>query len=372
MKRKDDCMNVPFVDLKTQYQNIREEIDPAIGEVVSSAWFVGGPRLKAFEEQFASFCGAEHAIGVSSGTAALHVALVAAGVGSGDEVITAPNTFIATTEAITLAGARPVFVDVDPESCNIDPGLIEKAITDRTRAIMPIHLYGQPADMDPILKTARRHDLLVIEDACQAHGAEYKGSKVGPLGHIGCFSFYPGKNLGAYGDGGMVVTNDPDLAETVRMLTNHGQKEKNRHPREGFNYRLDAIQAAVLGVKLKHLERWNTLRRDHARLYSELLAGLDVKTPGEKEFAKHVFHLYIIRLDRRDELAEHLASRGVSVGFHYPVALHLQKAYARLGYGPGSFPQAEASAAQALSLPMFPELTEAQIRYVAEAVAAFR
>ena len=284
-------MNVPFVDLKTQYQNIRGEIDPAIGEVVSSAWFVGGPRLKTFEEEFASFCGAGHAIGVSSGTAALHVALVAAGVGSGDEVITAPNTFIATTEAITLAGARPVFVDVEPESCNIDPGLIEKAITGRTRAIMPIHLYGQPADMDPILEIARRHDLTVIEDACQAHGAEYRGNKVGPLGHIGCFSFYPGKNLGAYGDGGMVVTNDPDLAGTVRMLSNHGQKEKNRHPREGFNYRLDAIQAAVLGVKLKHLERWNAMRRDHARLYNELLAGLDVKTPVEKEFAKHVFHL---------------------------------------------------------------------------------
>jgi dTDP-4-amino-4,6-dideoxygalactose transaminase len=365
-------MNIPFVDLKTQYQNIHDEIDPAIGEVVSSGWFVGGPRLKAFEEAFASFCGAQHAIGVSSGTAALHVSLTAAGIGAGDEVITVPNTFIATTEAITLAGARPAFVDIEPESCNIDPGRIEEALTDRTRAIMPVHLYGQPADMDPILEIARKHHLVVIEDACQAHGAEYKGSKVGPLGHIGCFSFYPGKNLGAFGDGGMVVTNDAGLAETVRMLSNHGQKEKNRHPREGFNYRLDALQAAVLGVKLKHLEQWNARRRDHARLYNELLAGLDVKTPVEKEFAKHVFHLYIIRLNRRDALAEHLRSRGVSVGFHYPVALHQQEAYARLGYRPGSFPAAEACAGQVLSLPMFPELTEPQIRHVAESIAAFR
>ena len=364
-------MNIPFVDLKTQYESIRGEIDPAIQEVVSSGWFVGGPRLKAFEEQFASFCQAEHAIGVSSGTAALHVAMVAAGIGAGDEVITVPNTFIATTEAITLSGARPVFVDIDPESCNIDAGLIEAAITPRTKAIMPVHLYGQPADMDPILEIARQHDLAVIEDACQAHGAEYKGKKVGALGDIGCFSFYPGKNLGAYGDGGMVVTNDAALAETVRMLSNHGQKEKNRHPREGFNYRLDAVQAAVLGVKLKHLEQWNARRRDHAHLYSELLADVDVKTPAEKEFAKHVFHLYIIRLNQRDELAEHLASRGVSVGFHYPVALHQQEAYAGLGYKPGSFPEAEACAAQVLSLPMFPELTESQIRYVAEAIAAF-
>jgi len=365
-------MNVPFVDLKTQYENIRGEIDPAIGEVVSSGWFVGGPRVKAFEEQFASFCQAEHAIGVSSGTAALHVALVAAGIGSGDEVITAPNTFIATTEAITLAGARPVFADIEPESCNIDPGRIEEAITGRTRAIMPVHLYGQPADMDPILEIARQHDLLVIEDACQAHGAEYKGKKVGALGQLGCFSFYPGKNLGAYGDGGMVVTNDAALAETVRMLSNHGQKEKNRHPREGFNYRLDAIQAAVLGVKLNHLEDWNAMRRRNARMYQQMLAGADVKTPVEKEFAKHVFHLYIIRLNRRDELADYLSSRGISVGFHYPLALHHQDAYARLGYGPGSFPAAEACAEEVLSLPMFPELTETQIRYVAEAIGAFR
>jgi dTDP-4-amino-4,6-dideoxygalactose transaminase len=363
-------MNIPFVDLKTQYENIRDEIDPAIAEVVSTGWFVGGPRVKAFEEQFASFCQVEHAIGVSSGTAALHVALAAAGIGSGDEVITVPNTFIATTEAITLAGARPVFVDIDPESCNIDAGRIEEAITPRTRAVIPVHLYGQPADMDPIMEIARTHDLVVIEDACQAHGAEYKGKKTGGLGHIGCFSFYPGKNLGAYGDGGMVVTNDAGLAETVRMLSNHGQKEKNRHPREGFNYRLDAIQAAVLGVKLKHLERWNAQRRDHARLYGELLADLEVKTPVEKKFAKHVFHLYIIRLNQRDELAEHLSSRGVSVGFHYPVALHQQKAYARLGYGPGDFPLAEACAEQVLSLPMYPELTEAHIHSVV--IAAFR
>jgi dTDP-4-amino-4,6-dideoxygalactose transaminase len=364
-------MNVPFVDLKTQYERIRDEIDPAIQEVLESAWFVGGPRLKAFEDAFARFCGADHAIGVSSGTAALHVALLACGVGPGDEVITVPDTFIATTEAITLAGARPVFVDVEPEGYNIDVDRIEESITPRTKAIIPVHLYGQPTDMDPIMEIARRRNLFVVEDACQAHGAEYKGKKTGALGHVGCFSFYPGKNLGAYGDGGMVVTNDPDIADTVRMLSNHGQKEKNRHPREGFNYRLDAIQAAVLEVKLRHLDEWNDRRRLHARRYSQLLQDLDVKTPVEKEFAKHVFHLYIIRLDRRDELSKYLNSQGVATGLHYPLALHQQKAYDRLGYPPGSFPVAEECANQVLSLPMFPELTESQIQHVVRTIRDF-
>jgi dTDP-4-amino-4,6-dideoxygalactose transaminase len=364
-------MNIPFVDLKAQYVDIHSEIDAAIEEVITSTRFVGGPHVENFERQFGDFCGSKYAIGVSTGTAALHVSLVACGIGPGDEVITVPNTFIATTEAITMAGAKPVFVDVEPESYNIDTDRIEEAITTRTKAILPVHLYGQPADMDPITEIARRHDLVVIEDACQAHGAEYKGKKVGPLGHVGCFSFYPGKNLGAYGDGGMVVTNDPTIADTIRLLSNHGRVDRNRHSREGFNYRLDTIQAAILSVKLKHLERWNAQRRDHARRYGELLSGLDVKTPAEKEFAKHVFHLYIIRLSQRDELAEYLASRGVSVGFHYPLALHQQEAYAHLGYRPGSFPGAEACAAQVLSLPMFPELTEPQIEYVATAIKEF-
>jgi dTDP-4-amino-4,6-dideoxygalactose transaminase len=364
-------MNIPFVDLKAQYADIHSEIDTAIGDVVESTRFVGGPPVTNFEKQFGDFCGAPYAIGVSSGTAALHVALVATGIGPDDEVITVPNTFIATTEAITMAGAKPVFVDVEPESYNIDADRIEEALTPRTKAILPVHLYGQPADMDPVMEIARRHDLVVIEDACQAHGAEYKGKKVGTFGHVGCFSFYPGKNLGAYGDGGMVVTDDPSVADTIRLLSNHGRVDRHQHSREGFNYRLDTLQAAILSVKLKHLERWNAQRRDHARRYSELLAGLEVKTPVEKEFAKHVFHLYIIRLSRRDELAEHLSSRGIAVGMHYPLALHQQEAYAHLNYPLGSFPVSEACAREVLSLPMFPELSEAQIQHVVAAIEEF-
>lgn len=364
-------MRVPFVDLKAQYAQIRDEINPVIQEVIDKANFVGGPYLKAFEGKFADFCGAKYAIGVSSGTAALHVALVAVGIGSGDEVITVPNTFIATTEAISLSGARPVFVDVNPESYNIDVSKIEEAITPNTKAILPVHLYGQPADMDPILEIASRHGLTVIEDAAQAHGAEYKGKKVGALGQVGCFSFYPAKNLGAYGDGGMVVTNDLQVADKVRFLSNHGQAEKNKHTQEGFNYRLDGIQAAILSVKLRHLEEWTTRRRHNAQRYNELLENLDVITPTEKNFAKHVFHLYIIQLVRRDALAEHLRARGIAVQFHYPIALHLQKAYAHLGYQQGSFPVAEQCAAQVLSLPMFAELTEEQIQHVVNGIKEF-
>ena len=364
-------MNVPFVDLKAQYAQIRDQINPAIQEVMDNTSFVGGPQLKAFEEQFATFCEVKHAIGVSSGTAALHVALVATGTGPGDEVITVPNTFIATTEAITMAGARPVFVDVDPESHNIDVCKIEEAITPKTKAILPVHLYGQPADMDPIMEIAGRRGLAVVEDACQAHGAKYKGKRVGALGHVGCFSFYPGKNLGAYGDGGMLVTNDTKIAEMVRLLANHGRAEKNKHSLEGFNYRLDGIQAAVLSVKLKHLADWTDRRRHNAQRYSELLRDVDVITPVEKEFAKHVFHLYIITSNRRDALAEHLRSCGVAVGLHYPIALHLQQAYAHLGYGQGSFPVAEQCAEQVLSLPMFAELTEEQIQHVVNGIKKF-
>jgi len=364
-------MNVPFVDLKSQYAQLRDEIVPVVQEVMENTAFVGGPYLKAFEEQFGRFCDAEHAIGVSSGTAALHVSLAACGIGAGDEVITVPNTFIATTEAISLAGAKTVFVDVEPESCNIDVSKIEAAVTPKTRAIIPVHLFGQPADMDPIMEIARRHDLMVIEDACQAHGAEYKGKRTGTLGHVGCFSFYPSKNLGAYGDGGMVVTNDDRIADKVRALSNHGQAEKNKHAYEGFNYRLDGIQAAVLSVMLRHLESWNDKRRHSARRYDELLANLEVGRPIEKKFAKHVFHLYIVRLDRRAELAEHLRGRGVATGFHYPIALHLQEAYVQLGYGPGSFPVAEKLAGEVLSLPMFPDLTEEQIQHVVRGIEEF-
>ncbi|KPL19293.1 MAG: erythromycin biosynthesis sensory transduction protein eryC1 [candidate division Zixibacteria bacterium SM23_81] len=364
-------MNVPFVDLKAQLSQIRDEINLAIQEVIDKCSFVGGPHLKVFEDKFAAFCEAKHAIGVSSGTAALHVSLVACDIGPGDEVITVPNTFIATTEAITLSGASPVFVDVDLESYNIDVSKIEGAITPRTKAIMPVHLYGQPADMDPILEIASRHGLTVIEDACQAHGAEYKGRKVGALGRVGCISFYPGKNLGAYGDGGMVLTNDSQLADKIRILCNHGQAEKNKHTREGFNYRLDGIQAAVLTVKLRHLEDWTRRRRNNAQRYSELLQDVDIITPIEKKFAKHVFHLYIIRLKDRDALAEHLQAHGVAVGFHYPIALHLQEAYAHLGFQPGAFPVAEQCAAQVLSLPMFAELSEEQIQHVIQGIKKF-
>lgn len=365
-------MNVPFVDLKAQYAQIRDEINPAIQEVIDKASFVGGPYLRAFEKEFADFCGAKHAIGVSSGTAALHLSLVAYGIGPGDEVITVPNTFIATTEAISISGARSVFVDVDPESYNIDVSKIDGAITPRTKAILPVHLYGQPADMDPILEIAGRHTLTVIEDAAQAHGAEYKGKKVGGLGHVGCFSFYPGKNLGAYGDGGMVVTNDPQVAEKIRLLGNHGRAERNRHTHEGFNYRLDGIQAAILSVKLKHLEDWTARRRHNAQRYNELLQNLDIITPTEKKIAKHVFHLYIIKSSRRDALAEHLQARGIAVGLHYPIALHLQQAYAHLGYQRGSFPVAERCAEQVLSLPMFAELTEEQIQHVVNGIKEFQ
>ena len=364
-------MNVPFVDLKAQHSQIRDEVNLAIQEVIDKCSFVGGPYLKTFEDEFATFCEAKHAIGVSSGTAALHVSLVACDIGPGDEVITVPNTFIATTEAITLSGAKPVFVDVDLESYNIDASKIEGAITPRTKAIMPVHLYGQPADMDPILEIASRHGLTVIEDACQAHGAEYKGRKVGALGGVGCISFYPGKNLGAYGDGGMVVTNDSRVAEKIRILCNHGQAEKNKHAREGFNYRLDGVQAAILTVKLRYLEDWTRRRRHNANRYSELLQDEDIITPIEKKFAKHVFHLYIIRLKRRDALAEHLRAHGVAVGLHYPIALHLQEAYAHLGYRPGAFPVAEQCAAQVLSLPMFAELTEEQIQHVILGIKQF-
>lgn len=366
--QKGSEMKVPFVDLKAQYAQIRDEINPAIQEVIDNASFVGGPYLKTFEKNFAEFCGAKYAIGVSSGTAALHLALLACGMGPGDEVITVPNTFIATTEAISMCGAKPVFVDIDIESYNIDVSKIDAAITSRTKAILPVHLYGQPADLDPILQIADRHGLKVIEDACQAHGAEYKGKKVGALGHVGCFSFYPGKNLGAYGDGGVVVTNDAQVADQIRLLSNHGQSEKNLHPREGFNYRLDGIQAAVLDVKLRHLEDWTAQRRRNAHRYNELLKDLAVITPTEKEFAKHVFHIYIIRLSHRDPLAKHLHARGVGVLFHYPIPLHLQEAYAYLGYQRGAFPAAEQCAAEVLSLPMFPELSEEQIQHVVKGI----
>ena len=371
-KRDSGRKNVPFVDLSAQLHDVYNDIDNALTEVIQSSAFILGPKVAQFESEFAAFCDAKHCVGVSSGTAALHLALLALGIGDGDEVITVPNTFAATCEAICYTGARPVFVDVDERTFNIDVSRIETAITPRTRAIIPVHLCGQPADMDPILHIAGKHNLWVVEDACQAHGARYKGRRVGAIGHVGCFSFYPGKNLGAYGDGGAVVTNDEDIASKVRMLRDHGTTDKYHHAVVGYNCRLSSMQAAVLSAKLKRLDKNNEMRRQKARLYSELLAELDVIAPFEPEYSEGVYHLYVIRAKKRDELREHLASHGVSTGLHYPVPLHLQRAFAHLGYKEGDFPVAEMLANEILSLPMFPELEAETIKRCAKLIGHFR
>jgi dTDP-4-amino-4,6-dideoxygalactose transaminase len=365
-------VQVPFLDLRAQYATIRGDLASVWQQVLESTAFAGGPFVAAFEKEFASFCGCEFALGVSSGTAALWLTLLASGVGPGDEVITVPNTFIATAEAISLCGATPVFVDVDPQTYTLDPNLLEPAITPRTKAVIPVHLYGQPADMDPILATAQRHGLLVIEDACQAHGAEYKGRKAGSFSHAGCFSFYPGKNLGAYGEAGAVVTNDPELAQKIRILRDHGQVERYQHSVIGWNDRMDGLQGAVLSVKLRHLDKWNEARRSHARFYSKLLKGLDsVTLPREAGYARHVYHIYAVRVPQRDELAAALRQQDIWCGIHYPVPIHLQRAYEFLGYQEGSFPVAEQAARETLSLPMFPELTMEQIERVATEITSF-
>ncbi len=363
---------IPFLDLKTQYKQIESEVVPAVTEAMQNGAFIGGPQVTGLEEEFAAFCDSACCIGVGSGTDALRFALMAAGVGPGHEVITVPNTFIATTEAISQVGARPVFVDIKADTCNIDPEKIGACITPRTRAVIPVHLYGQPADMDAILQIADKHDLLVIEDACQAHGALYKGRKAGSLGTAGCFSFYPGKNLGAFGEGGAVVTQDESLALKIRMIRDHGQEKKYYHLIEGYNGRLDAIQAAVLRIKLKRLQSWNEARQHNARCYHELLADLDgIITPTEADFAQSVYHLYVIHADNRDALQQHLDQNGIATGLHYPQPLHLQAAYKHLGYKPGDFPVAENSASRLLSLPMFPELTRDQMGYIAGAIKEF-
>jgi dTDP-4-amino-4,6-dideoxygalactose transaminase len=364
--------SVPFLDLRLQYATIREDLAAAWQQVLENTAFAGGPFVASFEKAFASFCGCEFALGVGSGTAALWLTLRGLGIGTGDEVITTPNTFIATAEAISFCGATPVFVDVDPQTYTMDPNLLEPAITPRTKAIIPVHLYGQPADMDPILAVAQRHGLPVIEDACQAHGAEYKGRKAGSLGRAGCFSFYPGKNLGAYGEAGAVVTNDAELAEKIRILRDHGQTERYKHAMIGWNDRMDGLQGAVLSVKLKHLDKWNETRRSHARFYARLLEGLEpITLPYEAPYARHIYHVYAIRVPRRDELIAALRQQDVSCGIHYPVPIHLQKAYEFLGHRPGSFPVAELSARELLSLPMFPELTMEQIETVAGGITSF-
>jgi dTDP-4-amino-4,6-dideoxygalactose transaminase len=356
---------IPFVDLQAQYRALKPEIDAAVLRVLDQAQFILGPAVAAFERDFAAYCHATEAVGVNSGTSALHVALLAAGVRPGDEVITVPYTFVATVAAIEYCGARPVFVDVEPDYWTMDPAAIEAAITPRTRAIVPVHLYGQPADMEPILAIAKAHGLKVIEDACQAHGSEYHGRRCGSMGDIGCFSFYPGKNLGAYGEGGAAVTSDPAMARTMRLLRAWGEEVRYEHTLKAFNYRMDGVQGAVLGVKLRHLEAWTEARRRNAADYGRHLADGPATAPVERPGSRHVYHVYVVRLPHRDMWRARLAEAGVQTGVHYPIPVHLQPAYRDLGYRAGDFPVAERVAGEVLSLPMFPELTAQQIGTVA-------
>ncbi|MDT4969360.1 MAG: hypothetical protein QOJ64_4097 [Acidobacteriota bacterium] len=361
-------MTIPLVDLKAQYAGIKPEIDAAIQRVLDNTSFILGREVLEFEQKFADHVGAKGAVGVASGTAALHLSLLACGVGPGDEVITAAHTFMATAEPIAQIGAKPVFVEIESDTYNIDPKRAEQAITPRTKAIIPVHLYGQPARLDDLLEIARRHKLWLIEDAAQAHGAEYKGRRCGSIGDLGCFSFYPGKNLGAYGDAGAVTGNNEELLAKVRKLRDHGRTSKYEHDEIGFGERMDGLQAAILGAKLPHLEEWTEARRSNAKLYNELLAGCDVVRPYELEDVRHVYHLYVIRTPHRDKVLAHLKSKGIDAGIHYPVPLHRQPAFLKQGYGDISLPVTEKAAMEVLSLPLFPELTYEQIAYVAEAV----
>lgn len=366
-KSESPNLAVPFVDLKAQYQTIKPEVDAAIARVIESTTFIMGREVAAFEKSFAEYVSAGFCIGVNSGTAALQLALMACGIGEGDEVIVPSFTFFATAEAVSVLGAKPVFVDIDPVSYTITAAGVEKAITSRTRAIIPVHLYGQSVDLDPIVALAERHDLYVIEDAAQAHGAEYKGKRVGALGDAGCFSFYPSKNLGAYGEAGAIVTNDEDLAARLRLLRDHGSTSKYAHAIVGYNFRMEEIQAAVLNVKLSHLDDWNNQRRARAAVYSEALTDATLKLPREMEYARHVYHVYAVQCDNRDEIQQRLAARGIQSGVHYPIPIHLQAAYASLGYRAGDLPITERLAERVLSLPMFAELTDDQQRAVADA-----
>jgi dTDP-4-amino-4,6-dideoxygalactose transaminase len=362
---------IPLVDLKSQYESIKDEIDTAIAAVVESCQFILGEQVEKFEGDFANYCQARFALGVNSGTSALHLALLAAGVGPGDEVITVSYTFVATAAAILYTGAKPVFVDINPFTCNIEPGKIEAAITDRTKVIMPVHLYGVCADMDPILDIARRHNLLVIEDAAQAHGAEYKGRRAGSMGDLACFSFYPGKNLGAYGEAGAVVTNHERYVEPMKQLRDQGQSKKYLHERVGYNYRQEAIQGAVLGVKLKHLDKWNADRRDHADVYRRELAETGLRLLEVPADCKSVYHIFPLFTQQRDELREHLQASGVSTGVHYPIPVHLQPGFRNLGFDEGDLPQTERVCREVLSLPMYPELTNDTLMQIADKVRQF-
>lgn len=362
-------ISVPYLDLKAQYRTIKPEIDEAIARVLDSCEFVLGSEVAGFEQDFASYCGTEHCVAVNSGTSALHLALLAAGIGAGDEVITVPFTFVASVAAILYTGAKPVLVDVDLGTYTMDPAAIEAAITPRTRAIMPVHLYGHPADMERILHVARRHGLIVIEDAAQAHGAKYKGRPAGSLGDIACFSFYPTKNLGAYGEGGAVTTNNAEYARKIRMLRDWGQDGKYHHLLRGFNYRMEGLQGAILRVKLRYLDSWTEARRAVASKYNRLLVNRGVDLPAEMPWARHVYHVYTLRTGDRNALQAALRNQGVQTTVHYALPVHLQPAYAGIGYSQGAFPQSEKAAQEVLSLPIFPAITDAQIQWVAEAVA---
>lgn len=362
-------MKIPFLDLKAHHDPLRKELDLAISRVIDANAFAGGPFVADFERHFASYCGARFAIGLGNGTDALWLALLAQGVVPGDEVITVPSTFMATAEAISYCGARPVFVDVDEFTYTLDPDQLEKAITPRTKVIIPVHLFGQMAHMDKILEIANRYHIPVLEDACQAHGALYKGRKAGTIGIAGCFSFYPGKNLGAFGEAGAVITDDSALADKIKILRDHGQSRKYVHTLIGWNGRMDGIQGAVLDVKLRHLDTANGKRRDNARLYDSLLGGMDeIITPSVLPDNQHVFHVYAIRVNDRNQVLQAMGDRGISCAIHYPIPVHLQEAYQSLGYAKGSFPVAERCAEQFLSLPMYPELTSEQINAVAAAL----
>jgi dTDP-4-amino-4,6-dideoxygalactose transaminase len=362
---------IPYFDLPAQIRSLRPDLDAAIARTLDNCSFCLGPDVVQFEKDFAKYVNADHCVGFNSGTSALHVAMILLGVGPGDEVITTPYTFVATSWAISYVGAKPVFVDIEDATFNLDPKLVERAITPRTKAIMPVHLYGHPFDVDPILEIARRKKLALVEDAAQAHGATYKGKTVGTLGAMSCFSFYPGKNLGACGEGGALVTNNAAYAARARSLREHGSTVRYYYDEVGYNYRMEGLQGAVLGVKLKHLGKWAERRRAIAKIYSELLSVTPLQLPREAAYAQSAWHLYVVRHARRDELKKYLDANGVGCALHYPLPLHLQKCYASLGYQAGDFPVAEKAARECLSLPIYPELTDRQVQRVTDVIKGF-
>ncbi|MCO5051964.1 MAG: DegT/DnrJ/EryC1/StrS family aminotransferase [Verrucomicrobiae bacterium] len=362
---------IPYLDLPAQLRPLRKEIDAVIARTIDNCSFCLGPDVAQFEKDFARYCGAEHCVAFNTGTSALHVAMLLLGIGAGDEVISTPHTFVATSWAISYVNAKPVYVDIDDATFNLDPRLLEKAITPRTKAIVPVHLYGHPFNLDGVLAVARKHNLPVVEDACQAHGAKYKGRTIGTFGAISCYSFYPGKNLGAAGEGGALVTNNADFARRARSLREHGSSVRYYHDEVGFNYRMEGIQGAVLGVKLPHLPAWTAGRQRVARRYAELLKDTPLQLPVQADWAESVWHLYVVRHPQRDALKKHLEANGVGCALHYPLPLHLQKCYASLGYRAGDFPVSEKAARECLSLPIYPELTDTQIERVVAVIKDF-